>query len=201
MRASTAYFAGAGTVIVAIVAGVGGGLLMADVISPKSSKQGNEMSRLERRMSTEPIQAATPSESVPHQAAPAAPVTTVAAGPAQTSGQTQTEAVNSTPTPNQPVDTSASAKPEAPAPQPAATQQTATTEDAVAKARDADVKRAEEKRKSERRQQLAEKRRQRHQQELRAVAERVREDTLPRQEFAAEPMPMEMPQIRLFGTD
>jgi hypothetical protein len=65
MRASTAYFAGAGTVIAAIVAGVGGGLVIADIISPKSPKQGTELSRLERRMSSEPIQAASgPSEPV-----------------------------------------------------------------------------------------------------------------------------------------
>ena len=54
MRASTAYFAGAGTVIAAIAAGVGGGLLIADMVSPKTPK--TELSRLERRMSPEPIQ-------------------------------------------------------------------------------------------------------------------------------------------------
>jgi len=62
------------------------------------------------------------------------------------------------------------------------------------------VKRAEQ-RKSERRQRWAEKRRQRQQQELRAVEEIVREDTLPSQEFAAEPVRIEMPQSRLFGPD
>jgi hypothetical protein len=51
MRASTAYFAGVGTVIAAIVAGIGGGLVIADMISPKSPKQGTELSRPERRMS------------------------------------------------------------------------------------------------------------------------------------------------------
>ena len=55
MRASMAYFAGAGTVIAAIVGGVGGGLLIADMISPKSPKQAAELTRLERRMSPEPI--------------------------------------------------------------------------------------------------------------------------------------------------
>ena len=57
MRASTAYFAVAGTVVMAIVAGLSGGLLMADIISPKSPKQRTEMTRLERRMSPEPIKA------------------------------------------------------------------------------------------------------------------------------------------------
>ena len=54
-----------------------------------------------------------------------------------------------------------------------------------------------EKRKAERHQQWAEKRRQRQQQELRAVEQNVREDTEPRQ-FAAEPVRM---QVRLFGLD
>ena len=80
-------------------------------------------------------------------------------------------------------------------------QAAAANEDAVAKARDAEVKRAVEKRKLERRQQWAERRRQRQQQELRAVEERVREDTEPRQVFAAEPARSEMPLIRLFGPE
>ena len=71
MRTSTAYFAGAGTVVAAIVAGVSGGLLMGDVISPKSVKQGTELTRLERRMSPEPVAASVaPSEPVPYLATP-----------------------------------------------------------------------------------------------------------------------------------
>jgi hypothetical protein len=63
------------------------------------------------------------------------------------------------------------------------------------------VKRAVEmeKRKLERRQQWAERRRQRQQQELRAVE--IREDTEQRQVFAAEPVRTEMPLIRLFGPE
>src|ERR1700730_11875109 len=91
MRASMAYFAGAGTVLAAIVGGVGGGLLIADIVSPKSPKQ--ELSRLERHMSQQPIPAAaTPSEPVPYLSAPqpSAPGTTVAAAPEQPQPQTQT---------------------------------------------------------------------------------------------------------------
>src|SRR5260370_8877314 len=72
MRASTAYFVGAGTVIAAIVAGVGGGLLIGDVISPKSPKQGIEMTRLDGRVSPEPLAAVReppqpqPSLTAPH---------------------------------------------------------------------------------------------------------------------------------------
>jgi type IV secretory pathway VirB10-like protein len=207
MRASTAYFAGAGTVVMAIVAGVGGGLLIADIISPKSPKQGTEMTRLERRMSPEPIQAAPgPSEPVQYLAAPqlSALGAAVAAAPAQA----QTEAGNSQSAGAQPAETAAAAQPDAPAPQaatpaaqPVAHEQAAAPENALAKARDAEMKRAVEKRKLERRQQWAEKRRQRQQQELRAVEERVREETGPTQVFAAEPVRIEMPQIRLFGQE
>ena len=58
MRSSTAYFAGAGTVIAAIVAGLGGGYLFFSIVSPHPEKHGSsEVSRLERRMSTDPIPA------------------------------------------------------------------------------------------------------------------------------------------------
>jgi hypothetical protein len=206
MRASTAYFAGAGTVIAAIVAGVGGGLVIADMISPKFPKQGTELSRLERRMSSEPIQASSgPSEPVQYLATPqlSASVTPVVASPVRPQPQPQAQAVNSESTRAQPAiappavsDTQAAAS----AAQPAARQQTAVPDDAFARARAAEAKRAMEKRKAERRQQWAEKRRQRQQQELRVVEQNVREDTEPRQ-FAAEPVRMQTPQFRLFGSE
>jgi hypothetical protein len=39
MRASMAYFAGAGTVVAAIAAGLGGGFVLADVMSPQAARQ------------------------------------------------------------------------------------------------------------------------------------------------------------------
>ena len=61
MRISTAYFAGVGTVIVAVAAGLGGGYLAANIANPPA--QG--VSKLERRMSAEPITvAAAPAEPV-----------------------------------------------------------------------------------------------------------------------------------------
>jgi hypothetical protein len=208
MRALTAYFAGAGTVVIAIVAGLGGGLVIADMIHPKSAKQGTEMTRLERHMSSEPVQAKPgPSEPVQYLATPqlSAPVAAVAAAPAQAPPQTETG--NSQSARAQPAETAAqpaapASQPATPAVQPVAPQQAAApNEDAVAKVRDADVRRAVEKRKLERRQQWAERRRQRQQPELRAVEERVREDTEPRKVFAAEPVRTEMPLIRLFGPE
>src|SRR5664279_109704 len=86
MRSSTAYFAGAGTVVVAVVAGLGGGLLFANMISPKAPKM--EQTRLERRMS-EPIQASNaPAEPVPYLATPQpAPGGATAVVPAQAQPQ------------------------------------------------------------------------------------------------------------------
>jgi hypothetical protein len=200
MRASMAYFAGAGTVIAAIVVGVGGGLLIADMVSPKSPKQGVETTRLERRMAPEPIPVSNaPSEPVPYLAAPQlpAPNAAVAAVPAQK----QTEPENSASTPAKPADTAA--QPATPAVQVVAREQPAAADDAAAKARDADVKRATDKRRAERRPQWTERRRYqpRQDQDLRAVEEKIREETEPRREFAAEPVRMERPRILLFGAE
>ena len=131
------------------------------------------------------------------------------AAPVQPPAQAQTEAGNSGSTRAQPAvaqlaaavqppvsDTQAAAPPA----QPAAREQTATPENTLAAARAAEAKRAAEKRRAERRQLWAEKRRQRQQQELRAVEQKVREDTEPRQ-FAAEPVRMQTPQFSLFGSE
>jgi hypothetical protein len=206
MRASTAYFAGAGTVVAAIVAGLGGGLLIANIVSPTTPRQRTETTHLERRMSPEPIQAvAGPSEPVPYLAAPQLSAPGAAVTGAAPSADTTTAAAPAAP-----------AAPPATSPAPpsnssAQEQRSVASEDAFAKAREADVrrdaeaKRAADKRKAERRQQWADKRRyqQRQAQELRDVEDKVREETEPRRErvFAAEPVKIEMPQIRLFGPE
>jgi hypothetical protein len=74
MRTSMAYFAGAGTVIVAIVAGLGGGLLIANMVNPQPAKQGIETSLMERRKASEPVPVKVgPSEPVQYLAAPSLP--------------------------------------------------------------------------------------------------------------------------------
>jgi hypothetical protein len=229
MRASTAYFAGAGTVVAAIAAGLGGGLLIANIVSPTAPRQAAETTHLERRMSPAPVQATTaPSEPVPYLAAPqpSAPSAAVAAAPAQAPAPTepvkQTEQVNAAPATPPAANTNTATAPAAPAAQsappsaPPSTsaaqeQRIGTSEDAFAKAREADVrrdadgKRAVDKRKFERRQHWADKRRyrQRQDQELQAVEQSVREETEPRREreFGIEPVRIEMPQIRLFGPE
>src|SRR3981081_154750 len=122
MRASMAYFAGAGTVIVAIAGGIGGGFLIADMVSPKSPKQGTDLTKLERRMSPEPIQTANaPSEPVQYLAAPQLSPPNPAAATVPTPTQAQTQADNSAATPAQPpADTAAASQPAAPQAQPAA---------------------------------------------------------------------------------
>lgn len=208
MRTSTAYFAGAGTVLAAIVGGLGGGLLIADMVSPKSPKQGTELSRLERRMSAEPVAASNaPSEPVQYlnvtapQFAAAPPVEAKTDSPNSAPPSVPSSASAPPPASAAPTDTAATAPP-AGAP-PVVNEQVAASSDAYAKARDTEVKRASERRRAERRQQWVEKRRQppKRDVELQAVEEKVREVTEPNREFAAEPVRLEMPQIRLFGAD
>lgn len=220
MRSSTAYFAGAGTVVVAVVAGLGGGLLFANMISPKAPKM--EQTRLERRMSQEPIQASNaPAEPVPYLATPqpSAPGAT-AVVPAQAQSQQsppQTETANSvsappvqaadTPAATQKVDASVATQKEvstipAPPAKPVARESTVAPEAAMAKVRDGDLKRVVEKRKAERRQQWTERRRRQPQErELREVEEIVREETEPRRELVGDPVRIETPRIRLFGPE
>jgi len=224
VRTSTAYFAGAGTVVAAVVAGLGGGLLFSNMVNPPSPK--TEMTKLEQRMSSKPIPVVNaPSEPVSYLAAtqPAASGPITVATPAEK--QQSSETVSAAPTQTQPAEASAP-QPAAPVTQAATSEQTKasetkapetrapetrTTEDALAKARGADVmrdadvrreaKRVEEKRKAERRQQWTERRRnlRRQDQELRDVEQKVREETEPA--FAAQPVRMETPRMRLFDNE
>jgi hypothetical protein len=213
MRISTAYFAGVGTVIVAVSAGLGGGYLAANITSPPVQA----VSKLERRMSAEPIQVSTaPAEPVPHVAAttntasapPREQQQTVAAAPSANNARAEETTANNV----------AAVQPVQSPPHPSkraeqADEKTAAPRDAFAKARDADIKRADvEKRRAERRQRWAERRvRQPREQELEAVEEKVREETEPRRirireeaeprGLFAGPARTEMPRIRLFDQD
>jgi len=224
MRMSTAYFAGVGTVIAAVSAGLGGGYLAANIASPPSQA----VSKLERRMSAEPITVATaPAERVPHVAATAATNPAPAQEQSQQQPQTQQQpqpqtqaaalSANAPPAAEKPANNVAAVQPVPPQPaKPAeqADEKTAAPREAYARARDADIRRVDaEKRRAERRQQWADKRRfqQPREQELEAVEERVREVTEPRRirirgegeprGMFAEPVRSETPRIRLFGQD
>jgi hypothetical protein len=184
-------------VIVAVGAGLGGGYLAANISNPPTQA----VSKLERRMSAEPITVS---------AAPAEPVSRVvatnpASAPAQEQPQPQpqTEAAappaNATPsthnvraeekaaTEDKTAPNVAAARPVQPLQPVKSAEQTeekiAAPRDAFARGRDADVKRADaEKRRAERRQRWADKRRVQppREQELEAVEESVREVTEPR---------------------
>ena len=204
MRISTAYFAGVGTVIVAVATGLGGGYLAANI-----ANQPSGVSKLERRMSAEPITVAA----VPAQPVPRAAATSPASAPAQELPQPQMEAAapsgnaaspinNVRAEEEKPVNNVAAVQPVQAQPQPVKSteqkpaeqtgEKAAPPRDAFARARDADVKRADaEKRRAERRQQWTDKRRlkqpreqdlsnQPREPELDAVEARVREVTEPR---------------------
>ena len=221
MRTSTAYFAGVGTVAIAIAAGLGGGYLAANIVSPHEQRFGNE-TRLERRMASQAISVkASSSEPVPYAAATPNPVGTPAQAEPQTSAtraaviqppaaqaaeprvEPQTAASNSAPSAEQKTTIhSAAAQPTKPAEQPS--EKPAPSQEAFAKARDTDLKRAaREQRRAERHQRWVDKRRlqQPREQELEAVAQKVREETEQRQVFAVEPARIESPRIRLFDQD
>ena len=222
MRTSTAYFAGVGTVIAAVAAGLGGGYLAANIAHPPVQA----VSKLERRMSAEPIQvsaapavtatAATASpppkeapqaQPEPQQATEAAAPSTSAA-PSPTTVPTEEKTASTLPAaqPVQPPQLARSAEP--------AEEKAAAPRDAYAKARDSDVKRADaEKRRAERRQRWADQRniRQPREQELEAVEQIVREETEPRRirireeveprGVFAERVRTEPPRMRLFDQD
>ena len=95
MRTTTAFFAGAGTIAVALAAGLGGGLLISNIVSPHAPRQGAELSKVERR-ATDPIPASNAaSESSPYieatQAAATKPVT-VSPAPQAPSQEAQQQA-------------------------------------------------------------------------------------------------------------
>jgi len=155
MRASMAYFAGVGTVVAAVAVGLGGGLLISNIVSPHEPRI--EMSKLEQRMSSKPIPVSNaPSEPVSYLAAtaPAAssPITVATSAP-QTAPQTASANAVSTQAPPAEAQGSGSAAASAPAASPphaatpvtqaensekANSEQIKAPENAFAKARDAD---------------------------------------------------------------
>ena len=216
MRTSMAYFAGVGTVVAAVVVGLGGGVLISNIVSPHAPR--TEMSKLELRMSERPIPATNASsEPVKNEAA-----TQVKPAEAQVTENAAASVPPTAPSPPQAV---------APVTQAATSEQAKSPEAAFAKASDADVKSrdvdvkardvdarrearraAEDKRRAERRQQWAERRQQwaerrrprqdqELRQELRDVEQKVREETEPGKSFATERVRLDMPRIQLFEAE
>src|SRR6187402_900497 len=84
MRASTAYFVGAGTIVAAIAIGLGGGIVAGNIMNPVASKQGPDNSKMAQRAEAAATPATTnvPSERVQYLTGSKA-FGTVIAAPAQ----------------------------------------------------------------------------------------------------------------------
>ncbi|GLR96152.1 MULTISPECIES: hypothetical protein [Bradyrhizobium] len=225
MRASTAYFVGAGTIIAAIAIGLGGGIVAGNIMHPVASKQGPDTSKVAQRTeAATPATANGPSERVNYLTGSQAFGAMIAAParaeakPEAAKPDTQITKANAEPPAPQPSQAAAvePSKPPPSSPQQAAkpAEQQASTEpssasnNAYAKARDPDVKRvATERRRAERRERWAERRHyelreprgMRDRTDWDDVARNVREDSDAR-DYAGRPR-SGFPQIRLFGPD
>ncbi len=226
MRASTAYFVGAGTIVAAIAIGLGGGIVAGNIMNPIAPKRGPDTSKMERRAEAAAISARTnaPSERVQYLTGSQA-FGAIIAAPARARDEAKSEAkpdtqatqANAEPPAPQP-SLAAAVEPPKPAPslpqvakpaeQQASTEPSSSPDNAYAKARDSDVKRAaSERRRMDRRERWAERHRYafREQRGMRDrtdwddVARNVREDSDARDD-ASRPHGG-FPQIRLFGSD
>ncbi|RXT49164.1 hypothetical protein [Bradyrhizobium betae] len=227
MRASTAYFVGAGTIVAAIAIGLGGGIVAGNIMNPVAPKQGPDTGKMAQRAeaATAPAQTNAPSERVQYLTGSQA-FGMVVAAPAQAQGEARPEAkadaqatqANAEP-PTPPPSQAAAVEPPKPAPpsppqqakpieQQASTEPSPSPDNAYAKARDSDVKRAApERRRMDRRERWAERHRydSRDPRDMRDrtdwddVARNVREDSETRN-YAGRPRGG-FPQIRLFGPD
>ena len=216
MRTSTAYFAGVGTVVAALVAGLGGGVVISNIVSPNAPR--TEMSKLELRMSERPIPATNASSEPTKNEAPAPAeaqavenptATTPPAVPPLQAVAPVTQAATSEKTNSEQNKTPEAAFAKSRDSDIKARDSDLKPRDSDVKARDADVRRearraAEEKRRAERRHQWAERRRPRQDrdQELRDVEQKVREETEPGGGlFATERVRLDTPRIQLFEAE
>ncbi|MET4424900.1 hypothetical protein AB7645_17315 [Bradyrhizobium sp. 956_D2_N1_5] len=226
MRASTAYFVGAGTIVAAIAIGLGGGIVAGNIMNPVAPKLGPDTSKMAQRAeAAKPAMTDAPSERLQYLTGSQAFGAMIAA-PAQAKAKsepaksdTQASHANAEPSAPQPSQAAAAEppKPAAPASPPqvarpaeqqASTEPPSSPDNAYAKARDSDVKRAaSERRRMERRERWAERRHydpreprgMRDRTDWDDVARNIREDSDAR-DVASRPRGG-LPQIRLFGSD
>jgi hypothetical protein len=187
MRASTAYFVGAGTIVAAIAIGLGGGIVAGNIMNPVSPKQGPDTSKIAQRADAKPATTDAPSERLQYLtgsqafgAMVAAPAQAEAKSDAKAESKpeakseavkpdTQTTQANAEQPAQQPSQAAAVEPPKPPPASPpqvakpaerqASTEPSSSSDNAYAKARDSDVKRAtSERRRTERRERWAERR-------------------------------------------
>jgi hypothetical protein len=176
MRASTAYFVGAGSIVAAIAIGLGGGIVAGNIMHPIAPKQGPDRSKMAQRAESAVAPTTTttaPSERVQYLTG-SQTFGGVIAAPAQAQDQAkpdvQTAQANAEPSAPPAPQTTAAVEPPKPDPtsppqmakpaeQQASTEPSSTPDNAYAKARDSDVKRAaSERRRTERRERWTERR-------------------------------------------
>jgi hypothetical protein len=179
MRASTAYFVGAGSIVAAIAIGLGGGIVAGNIMHPIAPKQGPDTGKMAQRTeAAAPATTSAPSERVQYITGSQS-FGAVIAAPAQAQSETKPEIkpdVQATKTSAEPAappppQTTAAVEPPKPAPasppqatkpaeQQASAEPASSPDNAYAKARDSDVKRAaSERRRAERHERWAERRR------------------------------------------
>jgi hypothetical protein len=147
MRTSIAYFAGAGTVVIAIAAGLGGGMLIADTMNPKTPSL--QATKLERRTASTPSPAPSPSPSpllAATQPAATPVVKDAPAQPGQDGAKAQSAATAATNAPAAKPEAGESSAPPSPSSSPAqreAHDRSGAPDAAFAKARDPDLKTAD----------------------------------------------------------
>lgn len=230
MRASTAYFIGAGTIIAAIAIGLGGGIVAGNIMNPVASK-GPDTSKMAQRAESAgaPAKTSAPSERVNYLTGSQAFGAMIAV-PAQAEAKpdaikpdtqpTQAKAEPPAPPPSQAAAVeprkeqskptiASSPKVANPAEQQASADPASSLDNAYAKARDADVKRAaSERRRIERRERWSERRHYYETREPRGMRDRTDWDDVARniredsdaRDYAGRPRDG-FPQIRLFGPD
>jgi hypothetical protein len=201
MRTSMAYFAGVGTVVGAIAAGLGGGLVISGIMNPQTTRELSKV-ELHARAQQSPQPGAVQSQQTSPQSQSAqndsqkdAPVSAsntpqpylaqierASAAPVVVTPAPQNSPQQQPPQ-QQPQREAANAPLQSAAPQSVASStagdqpaksERAKPENAYAKAREADVKRLEDKRKGERRQQSTMRRQQQLDQDPRDAEEQVR---------------------------
>ncbi len=149
MRASTAFLVGVGTVGLAIIGGLGGGLVIADMMSPSPPKHDAQTARLERQTPPQPMPASAPLHYVAGALAFSDP-SIDGSTPASAEKQADNTATSSPPpsvaaaVPGdhaaKPADDAAARQPALERRQAPSAKQASMPEDAYANARDADLK-------------------------------------------------------------
>jgi hypothetical protein len=213
MRAATAYFIGAGSIVAAIAVGLGGGIVAGNIMHPIAPKQGPDTGQMAQRAEPAAIATTTnaPLERVQYLTGSQTFGAMIAA-PAQAQDDAKSDVkpdaqANAEPMPPQTAAQTAAAEPPKPAraDQQASTQPVSSPDNAYAKARDSDVKRAaSERRRAERHQRWAERRHydtrdargMRDQTNWDDVARNVRQDSDAR--YGASRQRSGFPQMRLF---